>query len=114
MALLYGNSSDGVIQAYTKAAPKEAEVGYQYYVGSYGLHRVDYQFGDTLGKVGIVADYSTMTIDGYRANSATERKQFNGKLNFELNEDLSSVPTFLRGERAVEARNPHLNSLRVA
>jgi len=25
----------------------------------------------------------------------------------------SSVPTFFRGERAVEARNPHLNSLRV-
>jgi iron complex outermembrane receptor protein len=52
------------------------------------LHRADYQFGDTLGTVGIVADYSTMTIDGYRANSATERKQFNGKLNFDLNEDL--------------------------
>ena len=88
MALLYGNSSGGVIQAFSKAAPKEAEVDYQYYVGSYGLHRADYQFGDTLGTVGIVADYSTMTIDGYRANSATERKQFNGKLNFDLNEDL--------------------------
>lgn len=88
MALLYGNSSGGVIQAFTKAAPKETELGYQYYVGSYGLHRADYQFGDTVGKVGIVADYSTMTIDGYRANSATERKQFNGKLNFDLNEDL--------------------------
>ena len=88
MALLYGNSSGGVIQAFTKAAPKEAEVGYQYYVGSYGLHRDDYQLGDTIGNVGIVADYSTMTIDGYRANSATERKQFNGKVNFDLNEDL--------------------------
>jgi iron complex outermembrane receptor protein len=63
-------------------------VGYQYYVGSYGLHRADYQFGDTVGKVGIVADYSTMSIDGYRANSATERKQFNGKLNFDVNDDL--------------------------
>jgi len=88
MALLYGNSSGGVIQAFTKAAPKEAEVGYQYYVGSYGLHRADYQFGDTVGNVGIVADYSTMSIDGYRANSATERKQFNGKLNFDVNDDL--------------------------
>jgi iron complex outermembrane receptor protein len=88
MALLYGNSSGGVIQAFSKAAPKEAEVGYQYYVGSYGLHRADYQIGDTVGTVGIVADYSTMTIDGYRANSFTERKQFNGKLNFDLNQDL--------------------------
>lgn len=88
MALLYGNSSGGVIQAFSKAAPKEAEVGYQYYVGSYGLHRADYQFGDTVGTVGILADYSTMTIDGYRANSFTERKQFNGKLGFDLNEQL--------------------------
>jgi iron complex outermembrane receptor protein len=88
LALLYGNSSGGVIQAFSKAAPKEAEVGYQYYVGSYGLHRADYQFGDTVGTVGILADYSTMTIDGYRANSFTERKQFNGKLGFDLNEQL--------------------------
>jgi iron complex outermembrane receptor protein len=88
LAQLYGNSSGGVIQAFSKAAPKEAEVGYQYYVGSYGLHRADYQFGDTVGTVGILADYSTMTIDGYRANSFTERKQFNGKLGFDLNEQM--------------------------
>jgi iron complex outermembrane receptor protein len=88
LALLYGNSSGGVIQAFSKAAPKEAEVGYQYYVGSNGLHRADYQFGDTVGTVGIVADYSTMTIDGYRANSFTERKQFNGKLGFDLKDDI--------------------------
>ncbi|RFO96065.1 ligand-gated channel protein [Rhodoferax lacus] len=88
MALLYGNSSGGVIQAFSKAAPKEPELGYQYYVGSYGLHRADYQFGDTLGTVGIMADYSTFTIDGYRANSFTERKQFNTKIGFDASEQL--------------------------
>ncbi len=88
LALLYGNSSGGVIQAFSKAAPKEAEIGYQYYVGSYGLHRADYQFGDTLGTVGIMADYSTFSIDGYRANSFTERKQFNTKIGFDASEQL--------------------------
>ena len=88
MAQLYGNSSGGVIQAFSKAAPTEAELGYQYFVGSCGLHRADYQMGDTLGTVGIMADYSTMSIDGYRANSATERKQFNGKLGFDLTEQM--------------------------
>jgi iron complex outermembrane receptor protein len=88
LAQLYGNSAGGVIQAFSKAAPKDAEVGYQYYVGSYGLHRADYQFGDTVGTVGILADYSTMTIDGYRANSTTERKQFNGKIGFDASEQL--------------------------
>jgi iron complex outermembrane receptor protein len=88
LAQLYGNSSGGVIQAFSKAAPKEAEVGYQYFVGSYGLHRADYQFGDTVGDAGILADYSTLTVGGYRANSAAERKQFNGKIGFDLNEQL--------------------------
>lgn len=82
MALLYGNSSGGVIQAFTKAAPKDAELTYQYYTGSYGLRRADYQWGDTLGSVGIVADYSTFSTDGYRVNSAAQRKQFNAKLEF--------------------------------
>ena len=82
MALLYGNSSGGVIQAFTKAAPKHAELTYQYYTGSFGLRRADYQFGDTLGSVGIVADYSTFSTDGYRVNSAAQRKQFNAKMEF--------------------------------
>lgn len=88
LAQLYGNSSGGVIQAFSKAAPKDAEVDYQYYVGSYGVHRADYQFGDTIGSVGIVADYGTFTTNGYRANSATDRKQFNTKIGFDANEDL--------------------------
>ena len=88
MALLYGNSSGGVIQAFSKPAPQQAELGYQTYVGAYGLHRADYQFGDTVGTVGILADYSSFSIDGYRANSATERKQFNGKLGLDPTEQL--------------------------
>ncbi len=86
LAQLYGNASGGVIQAFTKPASKVPQVDYQYYVGDYGLHRADYQFSDTVGAYGIVADYSTFTIDGYRDNSRTERKQFNGKLDFNPNE----------------------------
>ena len=96
MALLYGNSSGGVIQAFTKPAPATPELGYQYFVGSYGLHRADYQFGDTLGTVGVVADYSTMTIDGFRANSAAERKQFNGKITLAPHENLQVNVVFNR------------------
>ena len=86
LAQLYGNASGGVIQAFTKPASKVPLVDYQYYVGDYGLHRADYQFSDTVGDYGLVADYSTFTIDGYRDNSRTERKQFNGKLDFNTNE----------------------------
>ena len=86
LAQLYGNASGGVIQAFTKPASKVPLADYQYYVGDYGLHRADYQFSDTVGDYGLVADYSTFTIDGYRSNSRTERKQFNGKLDFTAND----------------------------
>ena len=85
LAQLYGNSSGGVIQAFTKDASKEPTVGYQYYLGSYGLRRADYQFSDTVGGYGLVADYGTFSTSGYRANSAAERNQFNGKLSFAPN-----------------------------
>jgi iron complex outermembrane receptor protein len=74
-----------VIQAFTKDASKEPTVGYQYYLGSYGMRRADYQFSDTVGGYGLVADYGTFSTSGYRANSAAERKQFNGKLSFAPN-----------------------------
>jgi len=82
LALMYGNSAGGVIQAFTREAPKEAEADVQYYTGSYGLRRSVWQFGDTIGNVGLVADYSTFNTSGFRDNSVTERKQFNGKLSF--------------------------------
>lgn len=88
LAQLYGNASGGVIQAFTKPASKVPLLEYQYYVGDYGLHRADYQFSETIGDIGIVADYATFSIDGYRENSKTERKQFNGKLNFNPNDQL--------------------------
>jgi len=86
LAQLYGNASGGVIQAFTKPASKVPLADYQYFVGDFGLRRADYQFSDTVGDYGIVADYSTFSIDGYRENSRTERKQFNGKLDFYAND----------------------------
>lgn len=84
-ALMYGNSSGGVIQAFTRAPSDTPELRYAYYTGSHGMHRADYQVSDTVGGYGIVADYATFSVDGYRANSQAERKQFNGALTFEPN-----------------------------
>jgi iron complex outermembrane receptor protein len=81
LAQLYGNSSGGVIQAFTRDAPDEPEFDVQYYAGSYGMHRSDWQYAGKTGGVGLVADYSTFDTNGYRDNSTTVRKQFNGKLS---------------------------------
>jgi outer membrane receptor protein involved in Fe transport len=70
LALMYGNSSGGVIQAFTREAPEQPEFDAQYYAGSFGMHRNDLQFasriGEGLGAVGLVADYSTFDTNGYR------------------------------------------------
>ena len=84
LAQLYGNAAGGVVQAFTREAPEKPEFNAQFYTGSYGLTRSDWQYAGKSGSVGLVADYSTFNIDGYRKNSETERKQFNGKLDFAL------------------------------
>ena len=86
LAQLYGNSAGGVIQAFTREAPEKPEFGAQTYAGSYGMVRTDWQYAGRVGDYGLIADYSTFNIDGYRDNSKTERKQFNSKLTFNANE----------------------------
>lgn len=82
LAQMYGNASGGVIQAFTREAPETPEFDMQYHAGSWGMHRTDWQYAGRTGTVGLVADYSTFDTNGYRDNSKTERKQFNGKLSF--------------------------------
>ncbi len=84
LAQMYGNSSGGVIQAFTRDAPAQPEFDAQYYVGAFGMHRADVQYAGRINDYGLVADYSTFGTNGYRDNSKTERKQFNGKLSFDV------------------------------
>lgn len=87
LAQLYGNASGGVIQAFTREAPESPEFLGQFYTGSYGLQRTDFQYAARHGNTGLVADYSTFDIDGYRDNSKARRQQFNGKLSFNANDE---------------------------
>jgi iron complex outermembrane receptor protein len=86
LAQLYGNSAGGVIQTTTREAGAQPQADAQATFGSYGLRRTDWQASGRAGSVGLVADYSTFQTDGYRANSAAERKQFNGVLTADLQE----------------------------
>lgn len=87
LAQMYGNSAGGVIQAFTREAPAAPEFGAKYYAGSFGMRRSDWQFAGPVGKLGLVADYSTFETNGFRENSQTERKQFNSKLSFGNSDD---------------------------
>lgn len=86
LAQLYGNSAGGVIQTTTREAGPQPLAEAMVSLGSNGLRRSDWQVSGRTGSVGMVADYSTFQTDGYRANSAAERKQFNGVLTADLQE----------------------------
>jgi iron complex outermembrane recepter protein len=84
LAQLYGNSAGGVIQTFTREAGAQPEVQVSSTMGNYGLRRNDVQLSGRTGHVGIVADYSTFDISGYRSNSAAQRKQFNAVVTTQL------------------------------
>ena len=84
LAQLYGNSAGGVIQTFTREAGAQPEAQVSSNMGNYGLRRNDLQLSGRSGNVGIVADYSTFDIEGYRKNSAAQRKQFNAVVTTQL------------------------------
>jgi iron complex outermembrane receptor protein len=87
LAQLYGNSSGGVIQTFTREAGATPEASTQIFAGSYGLTRTSFQASGRSGSVGIVADYSNFGIEGYRLNSAAQRKQLNTVMTWDVKED---------------------------
>ncbi len=87
LAQLYGNSSGGVIQTYTREAGDTPEVSTQIFGGSFGMVRTDASVSGRSGDVGIVTDYSTFGIDGYRVNNDTQRRQSNSVITWNVKED---------------------------
>ncbi len=87
LAQLYGNASGGVIQTFTREAGDTPEAQVNLYNGSFGMHRSDWQISQRTGNVGLVADYSTFSIDGYREHSAAERKQLNSVITVDAQPD---------------------------
>jgi iron complex outermembrane receptor protein len=87
LALLYGNAAGGVIQTYTREAGDTPEAQVSMYAGSFGMTRTDWQISQRSGNVGMVADYSTFAIGGYRANSDTRRQQLNTVITVDAKPD---------------------------
>ena len=86
LAQLYGNSSGGVIQVFTREAGETPEASTQIFGGSNGMFRTDAAVSGRSGDVGIVADYSTFHTDGYRFNSSADRRQLNSVITWDIKE----------------------------
>lgn len=87
LAQLYGNASGGVIQTFTREAGDTPEAQVALYTGSFGMTRTDWQISQRSGNVGMVADYSTFAIEGYRTNSDARRQQLNSVITIDAKPD---------------------------
>ena len=87
LAQIYGNASGGVIQTFTREASNLPMFNSQLYVGSYGLLRKDIQLSQKSADLGIVADYSTFSTQGFRENSDAQRQQLNTVITSQLQSD---------------------------
>ena len=107
LAQLYGNSSGGVIQTFTREAGAQPSADTQVFVGSYGLTRADVQASGRSenGKVGIVADLSSFRIDGWRNNAAARREQLNTVVTVDPQPD-TRVRVVVNAFEMPEAQDP--------
>jgi iron complex outermembrane recepter protein len=82
LAQLYGNAAGGVLQVFTADGPKRPEVRTSYDAGSDGLRRYGVQAAGQSGALNYLIDHSDFATDGWRVNSAAERKHTNAKLRW--------------------------------
>jgi len=90
---LYGNSSGGVVQLFTKDGGPETELSAGAFYGSYGSHRETSTISGSLGNVNYFFNASHYNTDGYRDWSGFEKDFNNAKFSINLSE--STKLTFI-------------------
>ncbi|MFM2009298.1 MAG: hypothetical protein RIR02_1248, partial [Pseudomonadota bacterium] len=84
---MYGNSSGGVIQMFTDKAPATPEVIGDILFGSFNTRRESVQAAGTKNGVEYLVNYSDYNSDGYRQQSANDKRQATAKLGIKIAED---------------------------
>jgi len=85
---LYGNSSGGVIQAFTEDGPPVPTVSTALLASSYGTWRAEAKMGgQTSAGLNYLGDVSRFDTDGYRNHSSATRDQDNVKLSYRPGEN---------------------------
>jgi iron complex outermembrane receptor protein len=81
-SVLYGNSSGGVIRVFTQDGGPKTEVQPYFEVGSYGQRRAGLKASGKSDELGYVIDVGQFHTNGYRDQSAADRRNANAKLSF--------------------------------
>jgi len=83
---LYGNSSGGVLQAFTEEGEGPPRLGFSVAGGSFGTTRIGAKVSGSSGPVSYLLSSSRFDTDGWRDHSAAQRDILNGKLGFQLDD----------------------------
>jgi len=84
---LYGNSSGGVVQIFTKNGGPDNELSSSAFYGSYDTHRESLTFSGKKDQLDYVLNASHFETDGYRINSAYKRDVLHTKVGLQLSSD---------------------------
>jgi iron complex outermembrane receptor protein len=90
-SVLYGNSSGGVIQIFTRDGKGAPRVTGSAYGGSFGTWRADVQAEGGNGGFGYLLDASRFQSDGYREHNAVRRDQVNSKLTWQVSDQTKAT-----------------------
>ena len=101
---LYGNSSGGVLQAFTESGEGPPKLSYSAAAGSNGTWRQGLKLSGASGPVDYVLSGSRFQTDGYRDHSAAQRDLVNGKLGIAL--DNGDTLTLVFNSVHLDAQDP--------
>ena len=86
-SVLYGNSSGGVVQAFTRDGNKDPTLSATATHGSYATNRDALTYEGQYGKLNYIVNTSQLNTEGYRYHSAYRKDNFNSKLTYEASAD---------------------------
>ncbi|MBP6895341.1 MAG: TonB-dependent receptor [Pseudacidovorax sp.] len=101
---LYGNSSGGVVQAFTASGEAPASLSYSVAGGSNGTWRTGLVGSGKQGAVDWRLSASRYSTDGWRAHSAAQRDLANGRVGIDL--DQGGKLTLVFNRVTVDAQDP--------
>ena len=86
-SVLYGNSSGGVVQSFTRDGAKDPTLSATATHGSYATNRDALTYEGQYGKLNYIVNTSQLNTNGYRYHSAYRKDNFNSKLTYEVSAD---------------------------
>ncbi len=111
---LYGNASGGAILVTSEQGTPEPFVEGRTSFGEHGYAKHQLKTGGSNGKLNYLLSASDLEIDGYRANSEAESRQFSGRLRYEFDPGSDFSVSFNATDQPVSNDPGQLTAAQVA